>query len=186
MGVAGQSNAVDCTMPLGVPYPGCGTGLASFLVTEHRQIAGWAKSSMYLSAWDEGQQGWLALEAALRGHHNVTTVVWWQGEAEGATGQSDHYATRLHQLAARIRATVQRPDVEIIVMGLLDAPTPKGTIGDYREGYRKMRLEQQAFVAGDPHAQYVSTEGIPLNPANPFHLTAEGYQIAAVRILGGQ
>jgi lysophospholipase L1-like esterase len=111
--------------------------------------------------------------------NNADAFLWWQGEADAITGQTPLYQAALANLVQRVRTAAGRPDMRVLVVGLADAPN-----AETRQEYADLRQAQQAFVAADGHAVYVSAEGLPLlsPPVPAYHLSAAGYAAMGQRI----
>ncbi len=177
--ISGQSNAVDCgPLHIGEPDEGCTTaawGHAAELLGGPITVTGWAKGAMPITYWDRNSEGWRILEESIVRAQNVTTFLWWQGEAEGSVSRSADYPLKLEDLVSRVRAAAGS-QVRVVICGLLDSPA------GYESGYDELRQQQRVFVASDGNAVWVDMRDIPTNPTNPWHATTAGYQIAAERI----
>jgi hypothetical protein len=207
--ISGQSNAVGCAAGSGpspvedvlmrlndawvpasdpLPFlkvePGhdfCHIGpwvTAAQLVKKDKPIhlTGWARGGSEIRWWAPGEYGWAKLEPLIPKGADV--FLWWQGESDAVLYKDGTYQASLEDLVTRVRAAAQNPAMRVVVVGLADSPAPIWNVQ-----YAKLRAAQQAFVAGDPNAVYVSSEGVPLQPgAGVFHVTADGYREVGRRI----
>lgn len=129
-----------------------------------------AASGMPISAWDWTDLGssgasWRALEPLLTA--DLRAFVWWQGESDANNPQ---YAEELRALMDHIRAVAGR-QLPLVIVQVENTPE-----------LQNVRAIQAAYVANDPNARLVSTDGAPLRPGE-VHLTDEGYRMVADRIV---
>jgi hypothetical protein len=155
--VAGQSNAVNVAPFLRAVYP---QAVLSDSTQYGRPISSWSPN-------EQPPVLWPILAGAL--HQRVQAVVWWQGESDR---ENPGYLDDLRDLAARIRLENGDPTLLIAVVRVLDLPSNV-----------TVRAAQQAFVAGDANAVLVSSDGQAFEDGTSDHLTNEGYQAVAQRIL---
>lgn len=150
--LSGQSNALNLAPFLTAVYP-----LSVFTVGDSgRPISGWDKNFGNM---------WTALIPLLQ--QPIQAFVWWQGESDRDNVQ---YLSDLQDLIARVRQVNNNPQLLVIEIRVLDLPQNAS-----------VRAAQQAFVAADPHAVLISSDGFQLSTSD--HLTDAGYQVVAKRIL---
>lgn len=139
--------------------------LDPYLGVEHVTIA---ESGLQVAAWNvEQQRMWPKIEPILRSGR-IKALVWWQGESDR---NEPTYADQLRELMTRIRATAGNPTLPIIVIRMLDLPE-----------FKAVRQAQEQFVADDPCAILVSSDGPGHQLRNEAHLTRDGYHEVARRV----
>jgi hypothetical protein len=155
--VAGQSNAVNVAPFLREVYP---QAVLSDSTQGGRPIASWRPD-------EQPPVLWPILANTL--HQPVDAVVWWQGESDR---ENPRYLDDLRELVARIRRENNNPALLIVVIRVLDLPSNAA-----------VRSAELAFVAGDPSAVLVSSDGLAFQDGTTDHLTNAGYREVALRIV---
>jgi hypothetical protein len=153
--LSGQSNAVNLK-----PY-----------LTPYATILGVQQNSTPIRAWATDGPLWGPLAAEL--NPSDQAFIWWQGEMDAYEG-STTYAADVRDLLTRVRASGIQT---LVIVGLADMPD-----AHYAANYATIRAIQQQ-IASELGARYVSSERLPVDPESIFHLTPDGYQQMAARLL---
>jgi Carbohydrate esterase, sialic acid-specific acetylesterase len=205
--ISGQSNAVGCARgasldgfqvemwagtawqpahePLAFmePYKDCQVGpwlSAARAVGRPVRLTGWGRVGIPIDFWAAGAEGWRQLEHAVAvSGQGARWFLWFQGEADAVVpGQQASYAVKLADLIVRVREAAKNPTMNVLIVGLADAPFRK-----LAAQYAAVRAAQQQVAARDPRVFYISAEGLPIAiPKQPYHLTDVGYSLLALRI----
>ena len=134
------------------------------------RVVGFAQEGSYIRQWDEGTDFWNRLAPQL--HQPLRAFVWWQGESDRHPGMVEIYGVKLQALVARVRYEAADPQLLVVICRVVNDPAFAG-----------IRAAQEAYVATDPRAVLVSSDGLPLESAGSAHLSADGYREMAQRVL---
>ncbi len=139
------------------------------------RLTGYAQGSTAIAHWAPRLDNdpiatddliWRAFVRAIDDAENVDLFLWFQGESDA--DRPTEYPADEATLFARTRAAAGKPNLPIIVCGVVNYP-----------GFDAVRAAQRAAVAADAHAYFVPTDDLPNNGQ---HLTVQGYELLGARI----
>ncbi len=96
----------------------------------------------------------------------------YQGESDAIAGTQDTWAEFFAELMRRVRSRTN-PALRVIVIGAADFNPNFRYDRGFRARWDQLHEQQQAYVASDRRAVYVSAEGLPLRE-DGFHLSGAG------------
>ncbi len=88
----------------------------------------------------------------------IKGVLWYQGESEAISNNTDGYADRFLNMVSRLRADLNQPDLPFITCGLNHYDRD---IGSNDKSWETMRHVQETLSKTQPHILFVPTVGLP-------------------------
>lgn len=160
LALAGQSNALFIR-----PY------LTTAAAPEG--VVGFAQDGSTIEQWaaDAAEGHWSQLAPQL--HQPLRAFVWWLGESNRLAAEI--FTDQLRTFVARVRLEANDPQLLVVICRVVDDPAFVG-----------IRAAQAAYVATDPRAILVSSDGLPKEfgeGVGSAHLSPDGYTQMAQRIL---
>ena len=155
--VAGQSNAVNVAPFLREVYP---QAVLSDSTQGGRPIASWRPDEQPPSCGRSSRTRY------------TSPCTPWSGGRAKAIARTPATSTTCASWSVRIRRENNNPALPIVVIRVLDLPSNAA-----------VRSAQLAFVAGDPSAVLVSSDGPAFQDGTTDHLTDAGYREVALRIV---